>query len=49
MDYEELHALEEDISAKVHNLMDELTKKLEPEMDAELRERMNSNFRFWRR
>ena len=49
MDYEKLHAREEDISTKVHALVNELTGDLSPDEDTEVRAHLTETFRFWRK
>lgn len=45
---DELHDLSEEIETKVHALVDEMTAKLPPEDDEEIRQAMTETFRFWR-
>jgi hypothetical protein len=38
-----------DIEVKVSALVDQLTSRLSPEVDSSIRERLTSEYRFWRR
>ncbi len=49
MDDDKVHARQEEITTKVHDLVDELTRDLSTVEDAEVRDRLSETFRFWRR
>lgn len=46
---DQLHDLQETISRKVHELVNEMTKDLSPEDELEVRQSLTETFRFWRR
>ncbi len=46
---EHAHETYEEIWSKVHRLVDRLTERLSKEDDEEVRQKLTSEFRFWRR
>lgn len=48
-DWDEIINIEEDITEAIHALLDRRLRDMDPDIDHEVRQRLNDNFRFYKR